>query len=163
MQCTIHFDTLFFRNAAEEAAMHCIGEGYGAVSECRALGRSTPKVPLRAGRAPGRAANGRNGKAPDHQTLSMLHQPLQIYSHHRHHQRFSLLLHIYRICSQLHEYKRQSSLNPYKVMFPVTLIISKGKGPKRFQGELRWPTKYTLQLKSACRWLVAMHSSVSQY
>ena len=140
--------------------MHCIGEGYGAVSECRALGRSTPKVPLRAGRAPGRAANGRNGKAPDHQTLSMLHQPLQIYSHH---QRFSLLLHIYRICSQLHEYKIQSSLNPYKVMFPVTLIISKGKGPKRFQGELRWPTKYTLQLKSVCRWLVAMHSSVSQY
>ena len=42
------------------------------MSECKALGRSTPKVPLRAGRAPGRA-NGRNGKAPDHQTLSMLH------------------------------------------------------------------------------------------
>ena len=136
LHSALHRDTLFFRNAAEEAAMHCIGEGYGAVSECRALGRSTPKVPLRAGRAPGRAANGRNGKAPDHQTLSMLRQPLKIYSHHhRHHQRFSLLLHNYSICSQLHEYKRQSSLNPSKVMFPVTLVISKGKGPKRvFKG-----------------------------
>ena len=47
----------------------CDGEGYGAVEECRALGRSTPKVPLRAGRAPGRAANGRNGKA--HQTTKL--------------------------------------------------------------------------------------------
>ena len=49
------------------------------MSECKALGRSTPKVPLRAGRAPGRA-NGRNGKAPDHQTLSMLHNLFQILS-----------------------------------------------------------------------------------
>ena len=39
------------------------------MEECRALGRSTPKVPLRAGRAPGRAANGRNGKA--HQTTKL--------------------------------------------------------------------------------------------
>ena len=49
------------------------------MSECKALGRSTPKVPLRAGRAPGRA-NGRNGKAPDYQTLSMLHSLFQKHS-----------------------------------------------------------------------------------
>ena len=133
VQCAFHFDTLFFRNAAAEAAMHCIGEGYGAVWECRALGRSTPKVPLRAGRAPGRAANGRNG-TPDHQTLSMLHRPLQMYPHHQH---FSLLLHNNCICTKLHEYERQSSRNPTKVMLPVTSVLSKVKGPKKAEGVSR--------------------------
>ena len=37
----------------------------------------------------------------------------------------------------------------HQVMSPFTLVISKVKGPKRFQGELRCSTKYTLQLKSA--------------